>query len=503
MDIQTHQMDKNEGFGGLYKDGWILIFQKLDEVSIISLSHTCKNAYYAVKDHFARQILCRPFKSQYKLTVEQFRCLYELNKSDEVNKRVVADVGSGKTLIALAYIFRKYLLGIGGEIRLRFPGPNELPMSFDPQPPKIIICAPPANVAQWSDAIEKFTNEKYISTYSGAKHYTPGWRELYKKPEHRIILTSMYILQNFLQHLQLNRIRYVIIADECHHIAFGTGKTNYLRVEVLGLTASEERDKNTEWDKTFFLESVLLRSHLKPLEFVRYNYTGLTEYQRTAIKQSLHNVKKKITKGEQKRIMQQSMYGELLEYSGSFQVEKKRFVFDRASDIYLTDVFLEILMRTPKVIALVALAWKIKQRGEKLVVFDTSEAGLSLLHLVLRSNNIISYPFVTDYSPKERSNLIKKFQKDGDVILGSIGMLGEGQNITEGNHLTFIGNPNNAEQFKQAVGRLRRFPQEKQVYLHILASCAIEEYFILNFIAGNYESVDKSEIFEFISEFID
>jgi superfamily II DNA or RNA helicase len=313
----------------------------------------------------------------------------------------------------------------------------------------------------------------------------------------------MYILQNFLQHLQLNRIRYVIIADECHHIAFGTSKTNYLKVEVLGLTASEERDKNTEWDKTFLLESVLLRSHLKPLEFVRYNYTGLTEYQRTAIKQSLHNVKKKITKGEQKRIMQQSMYGELLEYSGSFQVEKKRFVYDRASVIYLTDVFLEILMRTPKVVALVALAWKIKQRGEKLVVFDTSETGLSLLHLVLRSNNIISYPFVTDYSPKERSNLIKKFQKDGDVILGSIGMLGEGQNITEANHFTFIGNPNNAEQFKQAVGRLSRFPQEKQVYLHILASCAIEEYFILNFIAGNYESVDKSEIFEFISEFID
>lgn len=496
-------MNKNEGFGGLYKDGWILIFKKLDEVSIISLSHTCKNAYYAVKDHFAKQILCKPFKSQYKLTVEQFRCLYELNTDDEINKRVVADVGSGKTLLALAYIFRKYLLGIGGKIHLRFPGPNELPLSFDPQPPKIIICAPPANIAQWSDAIEKFTNEKYISTYSGAKNYTPKWRELYKNPEHRIILTSMYILQNFLKQLHFNRIRYVIIADECHHITFGPGKSNYLRVEILGLTASEERDKSSAWGKTFVLESTLLRSQLKPPEFVRYNYTGLTEYQRTAIKQSLHNVKKKITRSEQKRIMQQSMYGELLEYHGSFQVEKKRFIFDRSSDVYRTDVFLEILMHTPKVIALVALAWKIKQKGEKLVVFDTSETGLSLLHLALRSNNIISYPFVTDYNPKERSNLIKKFQKDGDVILGSIGMLGEGQNITEGNHLVFIGNPNNAEQYKQALGRIRRFPQEKQVYVHIIASCAIEEYFILNFIAGNYESIDKSEVFELLSEFID
>ena len=52
--------------------------------------------------------------------------------------------------------------------------------------------------------------------------------------------------------------------------------------------------------------------------------------------------------------------------------------------------------------------------------------------------------------------------------MSSIGMLGEGQNITEANHIIFFTQCLDAKKYYQAIGRCRRYPQKKVVNVYLL-----------------------------------
>ncbi len=52
--------------------------------------------------------------------------------------------------------------------------------------------------------------------------------------------------------------------------------------------------------------------------------------------------------------------------------------------------------------------------------------------------------------------------------MSSIAMLGEGQNITEANHVIFFTQCLDGNKYYQAVGRCWRYPQKKVVKIHLL-----------------------------------
>ena len=78
--------------------------------------------------------------------------------------------------------------------------------------------------------------------------------------------------------------------------------------------------------------------------------------------------------------------------------------------------------------------------------------------------------FSTHYSVSSRQNQLIKFKDDPEpgVILSSINMLGEGQNVTEANHIIFFTQTKSKVKYYQAIGRCHRYPQHKPVHIHLL-----------------------------------
>ena len=83
---------------------------------------------------------------------------------------------------------------------------------------------------------------------------------------------------------------------------------------------------------------------------------------------------------------------------------------------------------------------------------------------------INSYIFSTHYAVIGRQKQLTKFKEDDNpgVLLSSISMLGEGQNVTEANHVIFLTQCLDQTKYYQAVGRCWRYPQDKTVKIHLL-----------------------------------
>ena len=88
-----------------------------------------------------------------------------------------------------------------------------------------------------------------------------------------------------------------------------------------------------------------------------------------------------------------------------------------------------------------------------------------------------SYMFSTHFDVKSRQNQLEKFKsnKNSNVLLSSITMLGEGHNVTEANHVIFLSSILDANKYYQAIGRCHRYPQKKTVYVHHLFNSEFDE----------------------------
>ena len=462
-----------------YLDIWVLISRFLPEEDIIHMGCVCRMFYRLLRRNEIKAKLAFPFRLQYKLTYEQMVCVKEMllpMNGYLPTKLVSGDVGSGKTLVALSYALRKY--------------ENKM----------IVISVPPANVAQWSDVIDKFVDIRQISNYSGSKYYDKGWETVIQA--YRIVVSSHYTTENVLGVLARKEINPALVVDECHH--WQRPPEMDLACETIGFTASIGKVSTEMWSKQFNLRSRQLRENLKPVEIKTYKPCGYSDIQRRSIKGLLNSKKTTIGSGTAHDIVRICTYGKLLDESCEFVVGRKKFKHNCAPyQMQITEeILMDMMKQNRKFYWILQLAIDIAARGEKLVIFDNRENELELVYYYLMKNGIESYLFSSAYSPKGRANNIKKFQQTGVVLLGALYSLSESHNITEANHVLFLGYPRNLDQYKQAIGRVHRYPQTKTVYVHLLVTCELEKFLALKMLTG-WKFVRKDTILKYIEEFID
>ena len=476
----------------LYKDFWLLIFKHLNEIDILNIGQTCKSAYRVLLSPDVRKRISNPFKPKYRLTAEQFECLKTMNKYTGLDvKVVVGDVGSGKTLVALAYALRKY------------------------EKEKILIIAPPANVGYWGEVLEKFIDKPVLSNYQSVpKFYKRDWYS--HIDEYQLFLTSQINSENICKLFKDKGIDYMILIDECHKCSDFAAEMlyngSYLQ-EVVGFTATPE-GMGGLWgvpEDRIYLQSNQLRGSLPELRLFPHELTGLNHYQTAAIANKLIN-EKNINEYMQKQIFRVATYGVALEYYSYIMVGKKKFNIG-PKGVYMmkecTDKTEELFLKicdSAKAMELLRLVLRLKKAGEKVVVFDETETYLPVLHLLFQRNNVQSYLFTGHYSPKERVNNIKKFQKNGDVILGTFNNLSEGHSLVPANHEVYLNWPMSKTKYNQAVGRIHRFPQRKTCYVHLLASCELEMFLFLTQMSRYDDEKPKTivkmtEVQDFVQEF--
>jgi superfamily II DNA or RNA helicase len=124
----------------------------------------------------------------------------------------------------------------------------------------------------------------------------------------------------------------------------------------------------------------------------------------------------------------------------------------------------------PKYVQAYHIIKKANDQGDKVLLFDNSIEYLPFLYQFLTAYGINTYLFSTHYDVSGRQKQLTKFKEDTapGVLLSSIGMLGEGHNVTEANHVIFFAQNLDGTKYYQAIGRCWRYPQEKTVKIHLL-----------------------------------
>lgn len=483
-----------EGYlNAVYADAWAYICRYLDPWDIVNLSQTCRNAYRGVRKPYVMEKVAFPFKRQYKLTPEQFATLKDMLENGDTHKLLIGEVGSGKTWLATAYFMYKYREALeNGAI-------------------KVVITVPPANLAQWCNFLTTYTDLPIASNYKGLSQLYVSDEELHRFP---IYLTSLLKCRQlpFWFTLPGNEdntgeevfeLPYVLIHDETHN---ASGLSNGEYVEYVGFTASEttfyerqDRKCMKAWTK-FKLESKLLRENLPPIVYKTYEYCGFPNNHLPQIALTLG--KKTDGKFSASQIASFSMevsYGKSTSYDLRCLIGRKTVKLERRFTGYKVlnaEEMSAVLFEVPKMRQLLALCATVKDAGEKLVIFDTDATYLSLIYVFLRHYNIEAYVFSQLYSASERPKQIEKFKQNGDVLIGSISSLSEGHNIVEAVNVTFIRYPKNPEQYNQAIGRVHRYPQTKEVKVHLLFSCELEGVLALKSMERGFSRINRSAIIE-------
>lgn len=507
------QRKAKEGYlNNVYGDAWAYICTFLDPWDIVNLSRVCRNMYRAVNKPQIRRMVCYPFKEKFKLTPEQFATLKRLLNSDAQCKLIVGDVGSGKTWLAIAYLMHRYRDALqGGAI-------------------KAVITVPPANVAQWAEFLTTYTNLHVVSNYRACslsvepfievpEDQTDDERmlgivpEMVKKPNPELTGAPIYLtsLINAAKlPLQLSSGEpsdFVIIHDETHNKT-SLATNNDHCIEHVGFTASlktfnARKEDDNDW-KVFKLRSMMLREHLPPVIYETYGFTGFPESQKSVIASILGSKKTgRMSADSINSFLDEVTFGRAPSYGLQTKIGRKNVSVVNKwlhQEILSGPQMVEVLNEVPKLRAMLALCARIKERGEKLVIFDINTNYLSFLYIYLRHYGIEAYVVSQLYSASQRPKQIEKFQQSGDVLLGSISMLSEGHNITEANHVYFVRHPRNPDQYKQAIGRVHRFPQNKRVYVHLLASCELELFLALKGMEKAYARVLRSSITEILED---
>ena len=435
----------------IYPDIWAQVYQHLEAWDISIASQVCKNMYRGAVQHNVATRISFPFKKGYKLTHEQFETLRAMLKSNSENKAVSGEVGSGKTWLAFAYAMYKYRDLIGEDF-------------------KILIVAPPANVYHWEQFIKTYTDLEFGSNHSSSGNYCKTDAELMKYDIH---VTSLIKSQNIGVCYKHHETSFVLLHDESHHgICMDTNlATEYVRFSAEKIYSSKDCDN-------FTLNSTVLRSDLPPIEVLTYSGLGISDEILEEVWGHLGgHYDLSIRYKTQREIMLLFAYGRSIRCDIVHKVGKKKFRYNwpfGANEINIEQLC-ENMMKVPKMRALLSLCAKVYQKGEKIIVFDTDAKYIDLVYMFLTYKGLKCYVFSKLYSPKQRVRQIEKFSEDGTVLIGSINMLGEGHNIASANHVTFIRAPWLPSLYKQAIGRVHRFPQNKEVFIHMLFCNALEQ----------------------------
>ena len=474
----------------IYTDFWELVGQYLSSDDIYSFMLTCKGAAKACRRHSLKAKMSYPMLFPWRLTYDQRELIKSMEDGNQRFKLIHGDVGSGKTIVSISYSIRKYM-----------SNPNS----------KVVMCGPPSLIKMWWSTLRKYFNiEPFVLHGINSKYNaTTSWKEI---PEEKFILTSYRLFTTHRNIGWFDRNRDLLIVDEAHHqvgISFDIFK------EVIGLSATTTKKSGLsmgvkrilttfgleEKDCTYSLGKKVIGEKLPPVEYYPYvmsikiephnlyrmiDYTRSGDYDMKCVQEICkvisHPVKLDletectagfIMVGRKSMRVEQGNSKEYFVSLAKLREEQPGLTSREYKNKMVNRVSYDVMKfgpNYPKYTQAYHIIKEANSKGEKVLLFDMSVNYLPFLYQFLIGYGINSYIFSTHYDVTGRQRQLTKFKEDtkAGVLLSSITMLGEGQNVTEANHVIFFTHCLDATKYYQAIGRCWRYPQEKNVKVHLL-----------------------------------
>lgn len=512
----------------LYTDFWELIAQHLDPDDIYNFSLTCKSANKASRKPTIQNKISYPLLYPWKLTYEQRSLIkkMELGFPKGINligtprfKLLHGDVGSGKTITSISYAIRNYT---------------------DPDS-KIVMCGPPSLVRMWWNTLRKFfgiepavfhgTNTKYKASTS--------FKVI---PNERFIIFSYKVYWKHIEDCEnwFHEDRDILIIDEAHH---QTSIPITKFKEVIGLSATTTKKGKIkqgirnilrtfgleERECTYSLGKRVLGRKLPPIEYHSYNLKINDKVKQACIRLIEYTKAGNRDKTSVANICRMLSHPEILdlrEYhtGGNVMVGRKYYKVPRGNEDqtiialkklreenpgglddrkfkllqvkYATFDIVKLSLEYPKHIQALHIVINATKKGDKVLLFDMSTEYLPFLHQMFNHYGVTSYMFSSHYDVTGRQRQLTKFKEDPKpcVLLSSVSMLGEGQNVTQANHVIFFTQCLDHTRYYQAIGRCWRHPQRKVVHFHLLFASKFDQEVYVSACGGNIESHNWTDL---------
>lgn len=477
----------------IYTDFWEILGNYLSSDDIYSFALTCKQAWKACNRNSLKQKMSYPLSMPYRLTYDQRSTIrnMEINPNQRF-KLIRGEVGSGKTIVSISYAIRNYI--------------------SENNSSKIVMVGPPSLIKMWWSTLEKYFGISPCVLHGTNTKYNPktDWS---KKPDQKFILTS-YVLLGHHYHLDwFDPKTDILIIDEAHH---RVAAPHHSFKETIGLSATTTTKKGVASgignilrgldleidDCTYDLKKDILGKKLPPVEYHSYQLKcennvsnrckNLIEYTKNG-EMDLMSINKIC-----KNLSHPLVYDLEDTFTGGYiMVGRKTLRVDSGNMVNYHQIYLELstqypdltvkqrkkkmedlstfdITKTeyPKYLQAYHIVKWANDRNEKVVLFDMSIEHLPFLHKFFIHYGLNSYIFSTHYSTTDRQRQLQKFKDDKKpgVLMSSINMLGEGQNVTESNHVIFFTQCPDPVKYYQAVGRCWRYPQKKKVHVHLIFS---------------------------------
>ena len=477
-------------------DIWQKISESLDSDDIFSLSLTCKAANKAFNRKCIQEKISWPLVDSKRLTSDQRNIIRKMENLNINVKLIRGSVGSGKSIVSLAYCLRK---------------------GFD----KIFIVVPPNLIKMWEKTCKTFFGISPLVIHNSNPKYRAA-NEINRQdaPEERIILFSYIIFSNNYNWIN-QRKNDVLIIDEAHHYV----GIKYKFKEIVALSATAFKSGNLSHgvrnligdsdikNIIFELEKTVIASKLLPFINVKPYRWKIKDGLKSYIFNRLNPLNDEVNNlNDMKWIPQLLTHTFIPNMENKFlgwriTVGKKRFniCFNRSSNYYFEknkiedeyrnknpwnkkkfDIYCEekykpiieeMLEGCVKYHQCLAILKYLRNRKEKAIIFDINVTYLPFIHKFLTDRGINSYMFTTEYDVASRQRQLEKFKtdKNANVLLSSVEMLGEGHNVTEANHIIFLTNMSYKNKYYQAIGRCWRYPQKLNVYIYNMFNSQLDE----------------------------
>jgi len=498
------------------------IFQKIGEFlesdDLFSMALTCKSAYKAFRRPDIQKKISWPLVKPKRLTYDQRQVIKEMERAKIGLKLIYSSVGSGKSIVSLAYALRN---------------------DFQ----NIIIVVPPNLITMWTKTCKEFFGETPLVLHNSNSKY--NWRSEVQRtvpPKEKIVLLSYKIYYRLSYNFHwLDFTKSICIVDEAHHEL----DTNFSRFkEVIGLSATAFRKDGLSYgvkrlienynlsieEIIFKLDNMVIANklpevfHYKPhswtidenlIDYILKKKTSplngendlrdlkwisevlshpyIIDLDNVYLGNTLTVAKKsfRIPPGnhnlfeeQRKQFYENNLYPTypildevddyserhrlIMEYRKNVKVHEKKY--KEFEEKYTEKEINRIIRVNKKYRQCLAICEFLRDNNEKGIIFDINITYLPFLYKYLTDRGIVCYMFTTHYDVASRQKQLEKFKTDPEaqVLLSSVSMLGEGHNITEANHLIFLSPFSENNKYYQAIGRCHRYPQNKIVYVHYL-----------------------------------
>lgn len=496
-------------------DVWQVIGGFLESDDLFAMAATCKRAYKAFSRPILRKKISFPLKEPYRLTMDQREAIKAMESVNFPVKLLSSSVGSGKSISSIAYGLR-----------------NNFTRIYIVTPPNLIQM-------WWDTVVKFFDLEPAVFHSTNKKYHRNASKQQYDNKiiiTSYLLFKTITLLDNEDSLLIVDEAHHTFEHENRKFKErIGLSATAYNKKEISrGLKDMCDQYGVKPEEIIFRMENTVIAKKLPPYETVppylfkapkelqnvvktHFNYTKegaydlrhlntITEYLTHVYSNDpmclishfkvgkkkfnvgdwrnyetlRYNISKFLGLTEHELVIPQHLsideQIEIIRKHDSISSENRRIVTEYIKE-ETENYYNAEKRKCIKYYQLLAILENVKRRGEKAIVIDNSVKWAPVVYRFLMEKDIETYLFSTDYDVTSRQNQLKKFkEKDTAVaLLSSFGMLGEGHNITEANHVIFLSPNMDINKYHQAIGRAHRYPQTKTVYVYHLFVSKLEE----------------------------